>query len=310
VPLHIQYKDYAVWQQQQLHEPALQSHKHYWLQQFQGELPILSLLTDKPRPAVKTYNGASVQKIIHTDLFKRLQTFNQQQGCTLFMSLVAAVNTLLYRYTQQEDIIIGSVVAGREHADLENQIGFYVNTIALRTLFKGKNSFQELVQNIKQTTLQSYEHQLFPFDELVDALQLKHDTSRNPLFDIMVVLQNTETDHASTRQPIDGLTIHNYEDENRITKFDISFNFAEIQNQLYVHVEYNTDIYEEHTVVQLANHLESLLQAALQQPTTSIQSLKYLSDREESLFKAFNKVEPYFSLDKNIVEHIESKALL
>jgi hypothetical protein len=144
--LAVQYKDYAVWQQSQADDTA----KAYWQQQFSGELPVLELSADKPRPAVKTYHGGMVQKTI--DL-TGLSSLLQPTGSTLFMGLLAVVNTLLYRYSGQEDIILGSPVAGREHADLEGQLGFYVNTLALRTRFSGTDSYLQLLEQVRQVTM-------------------------------------------------------------------------------------------------------------------------------------------------------------
>ena len=194
-PLRIQYKDYAAWQQERLSGEQLQSYKTYWLEQFTGELPVLEIPTDKPRPAVKTYNGGAIHKTINAKLSRGLKALSQEQGATLFMGLLATVKTLLYRYTNQEDIIIGSPIAGREHADLEDQIGFYINTLALRTQFKGEDSYKELLEKVKQVTLGAYEHQVYPFDELVDELQLNRDMSRSALFDVMIVLQNLSLIH-------------------------------------------------------------------------------------------------------------------
>ncbi|NIG57755.1 non-ribosomal peptide synthetase, partial [Chitinophaga sp. Cy-1792] len=164
--LPLQYKDYAVWQQSGSDTMS----QAYWLEQFSGELPVLELPADKPRPAVKTYHGGLVQKQL---ALTGLQALLQSTGSTLFMGLVAAVNALLYRYSGQEDIILGSPVAGREHADLEGQIGFYVNTLALRTRFSGSNNYLQLLEQVRQVTMSAYEHQSYPFDELVDALPLK-----------------------------------------------------------------------------------------------------------------------------------------
>ncbi|MCW3101571.1 MAG: Nonribosomal peptide synthetase, partial [Bacteroidetes bacterium] len=151
-PLPVQYKDYSVWQQQELSAERLKSHKEYWLKQFEGELPVLELQGDKPRPAVKTYNGSSLSCTIGKELSGELKAISQLQGGTLFMGLLAAVNTLLYRYTGQEDMITGSPIAGREHSDLENQIGFYLNTLALRARFSGGDSYTSLLDKIRQLT--------------------------------------------------------------------------------------------------------------------------------------------------------------
>nr|HPH99105.1 condensation domain-containing protein [Chitinophagaceae bacterium] len=158
-PLRIQYKDYAAWQQQQLSNAETQIHKNYWLHQFTETLPILALPTDKPRPSVKTYNGGVVHKTLPAPLIKNIKALSHEQGGTLFMGLLSGVYALLYKYTHQQDIIIGSPIAGRAHADLENQIGFYVNSLALRTQFKAIENYKQLLTHVKQVTLNAHEHQ-------------------------------------------------------------------------------------------------------------------------------------------------------
>jgi len=181
-PLSIQYKDYASWHNAQLACADIQEHKAYWIEQFKGELPVLELPSDKPRPKVMTYNGASVYRELDKQTTDSLKAFSQDQGGTLFMTLQTALNILLHKYTGQEDIVIGSPIAGREHPDLEGQIGFYVNTLAIRNQFSKEDTVSELYQKIKQNTLGAFNHQVYPYDELVDGLNLTRDMSRNPLF--------------------------------------------------------------------------------------------------------------------------------
>ena len=157
-PLRIHYKDYSAWQQEHLQGEALGKHKDYWLSQFQGELPVLNLPSDNIRPAVQTFNGSVLSGVINKSLSNDLNKLTKEVGGTLFMGLLGLVNTLFHRYTGQEDIVLGSPIAGRDHAHLENQKGFYVNTLALRTQFEGGNSFTELLENIKGVTLLSLIH--------------------------------------------------------------------------------------------------------------------------------------------------------
>ncbi|MFD2785408.1 amino acid adenylation domain-containing protein, partial [Hymenobacter rubripertinctus] len=288
VPLRIQYKDYAGWQQKQLSGEALQQHRAWWLNQFDGELPQLELVADQPRPAVQTYSGGIVSRQLSATATQALKVFCQQQGGSLFMGLLTTVNALLYRYTGQEDIILGSPIAGRDHADLQDQIGFYVNTLALRTRFKGDYSFRQLFDTVKQTTLGAYEHQVYPFDELVDALQLERNTSRNPLFDVMVSVQN-QHDAKKQVQKLEGLTIGSYErSEGLISKFDLSFYFADIGEAVQVDIEYNDDIYTKETVEQLVLNLQGLLEALVARPDQPISQLDYLGHRKGQLLEEFN----------------------
>jgi amino acid adenylation domain-containing protein len=174
-PLRIQYKDYSVWQQNELINFKQQADKSYWLKQLEGDLPKLQLMGDRPRPLFKTYTGGVVSTRIDSNLTKKLQSYCLEHNGTLHMVLLTAVNVLLYKYTGQKDIIIGTPIAGRYHSDLENQIGLYVNTLAIRSRFNENNSYEELFDNIKGVTLAAYEHQSYPFDQLVNDLKLEHD---------------------------------------------------------------------------------------------------------------------------------------
>ncbi|MEM7110379.1 MAG: amino acid adenylation domain-containing protein, partial [Bacteroidota bacterium] len=190
--LPIQYKDYSLWQQDQLESGILEASRAYWLSRFKGEVPVLSLPTDRVRPRVKTYRGGLVVGKIPMEVLSSLESLLQKQGATLFMGVTALVKVLLYRYSGQEDLIVGSPVTGRDHQDLSGQIGFYLNTLALRTHIDANKGFISLLKQLKETTLAAYEHQRYPFDKLVDELDLKRDRSRSALFDVMVILANAE----------------------------------------------------------------------------------------------------------------------
>jgi amino acid adenylation domain-containing protein len=274
-PLRIQYKDYAVWQQSQMTDGLLKKHGDWWKSQFQGKLPVLTLPFDKPRPAVKTYNGDMLRMVLNKELTAKLKSYVREHEGTLFMALVTAVNALMSTYSGQDDIILGTSVAGREQPDLENQLGFYVNTIPLRTRFSNNASFASLFSKVKRTTLDAYEHQLYPFDELVQALNLKRDASRNQLFDVMVVLQNTRAGGAMV-QDLGGLTVSRYKDnEHKASQFDLAFDFFDAGEELVAGIEYNTDLFQSETISLMADHLQQLMNAMVSDPSQKISSLNY-----------------------------------
>jgi tyrocidine synthetase-3 len=308
-PMRIQYKDYASWQQQQLTSADMEIHRSYWLKQLEGPLPILELQGDQVRPSVKTYNGGIIHKHMDAALVTKIRAIARQQGSTLFMSLLAAVNTLLYKYTSQEDIIIGTPAAGREHTDLEDQIGFYINTLALRTKLNGTDSYNGLLAQTKQLTLEAYEHQRYPFDELVEALKLGRDISRSALFDVMIVLQNTGDVRSSMYPDVEGLTLKNYEGETtRLSKFDLLFDFAEQEDALQLNLEYNRDIYHKDTIIRLADHFEQLLQVLLMQPEQPINQLEFISAKEKHiLLTEFNNTAAAYPADKTIIGLFEEQ---
>lgn len=279
--LRIQYKDFTIWQESHSKTDAFREHRSYWLHQFEGEIPVLKLVGDRPRPISKTYNGASISKRFESEVSHQLKGLAQQHGSTMFMTLLALVKSLLYRYTGQEDIVIGTSIASRPHADLEDQIGFYVNTLALRTRFSGDEDFTRLVSRVKATTLEAYEHQAYPFDELVEALHIERDVSRSSLFDVMVVYQN-EGEATSSSQQLEGLQVTSYEQATEvISKFDITFFFTEVNNAIHLNLVYNTDIFSNATMDRLSIHLQRFMLAILSQPSLPIHALDYLEDAEK-----------------------------
>jgi amino acid adenylation domain-containing protein len=308
-PLRIQYKDYASWQQEQVNTREMESHRAYWLSHFQGTLHMLELAGDKARPPMKTYRGGLVKRTFDRHLSNELRAISQQQGGTLFMGLLSLVNILLYRYTGQRDIILGSPVSGRNHADLEEQIGYYVNTLSLRTVFGHDDSFTDLFEKVKEVTLGAYEHQDYPFDELVENLQLKRDLSHNPLFDIVVALQSgmIEKEVAASGG---ALRIGAYETLDGLTcKFDLLFNFVETAGELQLGLEYNSDIYNSDTIEKLADNLEQLLSAILRDTAAPVSRLDFLGEAERRrLIHDLNNTETDYPRSKTITDLFEDQA--
>jgi len=309
-PLRIQYRDYATWQQEQLKQDVLNAHKVYWLGQFKGPLPLLDLPMVKTRPPVKTYRGGAVSRKLSAGLAKGLKAIVGDHGATLFMGLLGAVTALLYRYTGQEDFIIGSPVAGREHQDLEDQIGFYVNTLALRTQLKGIDSFRELLGKVKEVTLAAYEHQMYPFDELVDDLNLRRDPSRSPLFDVMVVLQNGDIYRDNKQQKMGNLLVAPYPlGGHHTSKFDLTFTFWEVGDEIQATLEYNSDLFNQHSIERLADHLVQLLAAILAEPLRAIVHLDYLSEPERhQLLVGFNDTSTAYPAHLSVGQLFEEQA--
>ncbi|HTI07452.1 MAG TPA: amino acid adenylation domain-containing protein [Puia sp.] len=308
-PLRIQYKDYAVWQQAHLLGGSLKAHQQYWLKQLEGDIPLLELIGDRVRPAIKTYHGNIIYKKLGPELSRNIRSFCGQQGCTLFMGLLGAVNLLLYKYTGQKDIIIGSPVAGRTHADLEEQIGFYVNTLALRTRFSAEENSGEFLENIRQITLEAYEHQDYPFDKLVDDLDLQKDSSRSPLFDVMVVLQNNEMVAAGEVQDRGELIVNGCEwTANTTSKFDLVFNFWEEEGEILTGIEYNSDIYDKDTIAVMGSHFEQLLHAMMAQPSIPVRELNCLSQEEQHrLLYEFNDTAVTYPSTATVIDLFEEQ---
>ncbi|AEV98678.1 hypothetical protein A4D02_09040 [Niastella koreensis] len=312
-PLRIQYKDFSVWQKEQLGTDLLREHKAYWLKHFEGVLPVLDIPTDKVRPVVKTYNGSSIKMVFSKELTDAISSLAKEQEATLFMALLAAVNGLLYIYTSQEDIIIGSPIAGREHADLEDQVGFYVNTLALRTRFEGTDTFRELLTNVRQVALGAYEHQIYPFDQLVTDLNLKHDRSRNPLFDVQVIVQNAGNAQKGAGKGKEPFTVGSYGEIGTIScVFDLVFNFEESPEGLQVRIAYDPDIYSEWLIKQLGNHLEQILDLIITHPDVPINRFDLLNEKDkQQLLSDFNKTATATDVikEKTIISLFEEQVL-
>jgi natural product biosynthesis luciferase-like monooxygenase protein/amino acid adenylation domain-containing protein len=293
-PLRLQFKDYSAWQQAQLQGEGMKAHREYWMKQFEGELPVIELKGDRPRPVVKTYNGGCVVRMIPEKLVNALIARNKEQGGTLFMSLLTVLKALLYRYTHQEDIIIGFPIAGRQHAELDNQIGFYVNSLPLRTRFSGNDNYKQLFERIKQVTVGAYEHQVFPFDEIVDSLNLRRDVSRNALFDIMVIIQkNEDENYRESAQKLGDLQASaTPAGENPAATFDVLLNFTEVGDVLRLRTEYNTDIFDESTIARFTDHYIQMLEALLKNPDQQISKIQFLTPAEKNqLVAGFNGLE-------------------
>lgn len=304
--LQIQYTDYAVWQQEQLGSERLKAQEAYWLDAFRGSLPVLDLPVDEVRPAVRSFAGDRIDFQIDASLSASLQELATRTGSTLFMVLLAAYTTLLHKYTGQEDVIVGSPVAGRSHATLEGLIGMFVGTVALRTYPEGEKSFEAYLKEVKETALRAYENQDYPFEELVEKLELQRDLSRNPLFDTMFVLQNIE----QGEQEIEGLRFTPYDQGHPAAKFDLTLTVSEADGALNCTLEYATAIYKRETAERMAGHFVQLIQEAIANPGLSLSSLDIVTPQEKSmLMKDADEAKADYPRDQTIHALFEEQAV-
>ena len=306
--LRIQYKDFAAWQNEQLRGENGEKHRQYWHHQFREAIPVLELPTDFPRPATKTYHGDDVQVFLEKELVDRLQALGQPGGANLFILLVAALKALLYRYTGQPDVVVGSPIAGREHEDLANQIGFYVNTLALKTRVEGKESFAQLLDKVRETVWGAFEHQVYPFDQLLDDLDLDRDRSRSPLFDVMAMYVNSEEkDHGLVQGDLGGSVV-SYGSPTTVSKFDLTVNFVEAPEGLRVVAIYNTDIFKNERIGRLLQHYRNLLVAAVNDPQAPLYALNIVSDEERrQIIPPLHANQAHYAKDKTIQELVEQQ---
>ncbi|RCJ42320.1 non-ribosomal peptide synthetase [Nostoc minutum NIES-26] len=274
--LPIQYTDFANWQQQKLHKSGFQTQLNYWQQKLSGTLPILQLPSDRPRPAVQTFRGATTTIKIGVDVTQKLKKFSQQEKATLFMTLLAAFKTLLYRYTDQEDICVGTTTANRHNRDLESLIGYFLNTIVMRTDLSGNPSFRELLGRVRDVAWEAFNHQDLPFELLVAQLQPKRDLSHTPLFQALFVLENVPTEEVK----IPGLTLKFLEMPTATAKFDLTLSMRETEQGLLAKFEYNTDLFDAVTISRMAAHFENLLLAIATNQEQRLGELPLLSAAE------------------------------
>ncbi|KQO31331.1 hypothetical protein ASF10_22090 [Flavobacterium sp. Leaf82] len=306
--LDIQYKDYTSWVHEAFRTEKYKNAEIFWLDQLQGEIPILDLSTKSKRPAILTFNGDFIANEYLGELPRMLNEIARNNNVSLFILLETVVKVLLYRYSAQKDIIIGTPVAGREHPELENQIGLYINTIAVRSHFDDENSFVDLLSKEKTILLNALQNQQYPFSDLVSKLDLIRDPSHSALFDVMVLLQN----HKKTNQNqinLNDFTIEPFEFDKTTAHFDLTFTFEESDDELTLKIEYNTDIYTELFVQKIFTHFENIVKVIYANPSVLIEKIDYLSPSEkEQLSSMFDNSNVSYPSELTIIDIFEEQA--
>ena len=273
--LPIQYADYAVWQRQWLQGQRLEQELRFWESQLAGA-PILCLPTDHPRPSIQTQHGTTARFSLPAKLTTALQMVSRQERCTLFMTLLAAFQTLLHRYTRQSDVVVGSPIAGRTQPELENAVGLFLNTLVLRTRFSTSLTFREVLQQVREISLDAYRHQLVPFEQLLGHLKIARNPSYPPLFQVLLVLQNLPP--AALTLP--GLEVTPIGSEKTGAMVDIAMSMWEKTECLHGKVEYNTDLFEASTIKRMIGHFETLLTSLVADPGQRVLDLPLLTAPE------------------------------
>jgi amino acid adenylation domain-containing protein/thioester reductase-like protein len=282
--LPIQYADFAVWQRQWLQGKVMAQQLAYWQQQLGGILPILELPSDRPRPAIQTDKGATQSLLISKSVSQGLRSLSQQQGVSLFMTLLAAFQVLLYRYTQQDDIIVGTPIANRNRSEIEGLIGFFVNTLVLRTYLGDNPSFLELLTRVRDVTLGAYANQDLPFEQLVEELRPERDLSHSSLFQVMFILQNAPMGVLE----LPGLTLQSLEIKTNTANFDLTLSMAETPAGLEALFEYNTDLFDAARIERMLGHFQTLLAAIATRPHQRLSELSILTTNEQQQLWSWN----------------------
>ncbi|MDJ0508497.1 MAG: amino acid adenylation domain-containing protein, partial [Crocosphaera sp.] len=293
-PLPIQYSDFSLWQKTYLTGDRLESQLNYWQQKLRGALPQLELPTDYPRPRVKTDRGSVLSFSLPSELTTKIKSLSQKEGVSLFMTLLTAYKVLLYRYSGQEDIIIGTPIAGRNHREIEQLIGCFVNTLALRSDLSNNPSFRELLSHVKTVCLEAYNHQDVSFEKLVEVLKPERDLSYTPIFQVMFAFQNAPIEDLELLdlnvKPL-KLSLDN-------TKFDLTLSLEESQGKLLGEWEYNTDLFETSTIERMTKHFQILLAEIVVAPQKPIGKLSLLSEKEKNqLLVEWNQTQSAYPQD-------------
>ena len=318
-PLPLQYKDFSLWQNRLLNSSdEIEAQKKYWLDVFSPneELPRLNLPADRPRPPVFNYSGDTFSFRLDERESMQLEAFGNRLGATLYMNLLAALNTLLYRYTGQTDIILGSVIFGRPHADLRGIVGMFVNTLAMRAFPDGDKTYEDFLEEVKDVSVSAFENQDLPFEELVEYLELERDTSRHSLFDVSMSVQNVqgavgagETNkrgQAGNEMNERGQTGNGEEHPARqidyrpgVSRFDMTFYVYETESGIRFDLEYYTSVYDKATIQRLAIHLKQLLNEIVRDPSKRLKDFDILSEEEKRrILYEFNDNTVEFQLEK------------
>ncbi|MGF7034440.1 amino acid adenylation domain-containing protein/non-ribosomal peptide synthase protein (TIGR01720 family) [Paenibacillus mucilaginosus] len=309
-PLHIQYKDYAAWQQDRLQGDLYREQEHFWLDTFAGELPVLDLPTDYARPAVKSFRGSVYEFKLTERQNEGLRRLAQENGATLYMVLLTAYKTLLHRYSSQEDLVVGTPVAGRPHAELEPLIGMFVGTLPIRSYPEGAKTFLQYLQEIKEGTLQAFDHADYPFEDLVERLGLKRELSRSPLFDTMFALQTAGGAPGEDAEPeAGGLRFAPYPTEHTVAKFDLTLFAAEEPDGLGCSFEYAESLFNPVTIERMAAHFSRLVDAVVSDPEQPLAELELITEGErEHILGAFNATETAYPKERTLHELFEEHA--
>jgi amino acid adenylation domain-containing protein len=303
--LPFQYGDYARWQRQWLDGPIREVQLAYWRRQLAGAPPLLTLPTDRARPSVATSAGARVATTLPASLVEGLRALSRQEGATLFMTLLAGWQALLARYSGQDDIVVGTPIAGRTRVELEALIGCFVNTLALRTDLSGNPSVRELIRRVRDVCVGAYAHQDLPFEVLVEALRPERVLSHTPLFQVLFALQNAPMPALE----LAGLTLTPEAGATDTAKFDLALDLTETPAGLSGYLEYSTDLFEAATVARMAGHFQTLLEGMLADPERPIAALPLLTGVErQQLLVEWNATQAPYQRDRCIHELFESQA--
>ncbi|MDF9457664.1 amino acid adenylation domain-containing protein, partial [Bacillus cereus] len=305
-PLRIQYKDFAAWQNRFLKSDELKKQEEYWVQQFTGDIPVLNLPYDFERPLMQSFEGRHLSFALNEDQTEGLRGIAKKTGTTMHMVLLSAFYVLLSKYSGQEDLVVGTPVAGRPHADLQNMMGMFVNTLALRNKAEGEKSFLEFLEEVKQNSLLAYENQSYQFEDLIDKLEVNRDTSRHPLFDVMFNMSHAIQEDERVYK---GLQLEQIQRESHISKFDLTLHITEQESTINGNIEYCTRLFKKETIERMALHFNEIVTSICRSDEAKLHQINMMTESEKhQILHEFNNTKTNYPREKNIVELFEEQA--
>lgn len=303
-PINVQYKDFSQWQYKQFETDRLKQQEQYWLDSFAGEIPVLNMPLDYLRPAIQSFEGKKLAFELDKEHTAQLNMLAKKTGTTLYMVLLASYNVLLMKYTGQQDIVVGSPIAGRSHADLKNMIGMFVNTLAMRNQPDGEKTFSSFLREVEENTLKNFENSDYQFEQLVEKLYIHRDKERNPLFDTMFVLQNTD----ERRLELEGLQFESVKLDNQAVKFDITLNAEESGGVIHLLLEYCTKLFKDETMARFASHFIYVLKQIVHNPDLKLAEIELLTAEEkDQILFGNNRTSEEYPMDKTVQELFEQQ---
>lgn len=302
--LKIRYVDFAAWHENLLESDAVKAQEKFWKEQLNGELPLLNLAADYPRPSKFSFKGDSINFQIDKALTSKLYSLAHENRVTLYAVLLAAYNALLYKYTGQTDVIVGSPSAGRRHVDTLNIVGVFVNSLPLRNYPKGDKTFEEFLSEVGKNSFKALDNQDFPFEQLVESLGVQRDLSRNPIFDTMFVLQNMNTGNVK----MEGLEISRVEYHVKMAQFDVSVFATENENGIDIEINYYTDIFKKSTIERFGKHYINILKYVTENKLSTLNDIEMLtSEEKKQILNQFNDTGAEYNKNITINELFEKQ---
>lgn len=299
----LQYKDFSAWQNRR----NLDSQKEYWKTVFEDGIPVLDLKTDYVRPQEQSFKGAVLKRRLAPELRGKLRNFAKKYQSTEFMVMLSAFAMTLSKYSRQDEVVIGTPVSGRTHVDTQDIMGLFVNTLALKFAVPENSSYEAFLADLKEKCLEAYDNQNYPFDELVEVLDIERDMSRNPIFDVMFIMENNQ----DIQMELGGMKAALVETKKKISKFDLTLSVVEDSDGLSVNVEYCTDLFTQESMEQMISHYITLVENLLEHPEKPLHAITMTGQEErERILEEFNHTAGEYDKKKTVVELFEEQVSL